>query len=156
MPGCGLSWNTIAAIGAMESDHGRHDGSVVGEDGTVSPAIYGIPLDGVNTAEIPDSDAGEIDGDATIDRAVGPMQLIPQTWRNWHTDGNGDGVEDPQNLDDSVMATANYLCRASTHLETESGWRGAVLAYNQSEDYAIGVARTAIGYAEALGISPAA
>ena len=64
------------------------------------------------------------------------MQLIPQTWRNWHTDGNADGVEDPQNLDDSVMATANYLCRASTHLETEAGWREAVLHYNQSEDYA--------------------
>ena len=150
-PGCGLSWNTIAAIGAMESDHGRHDGSVVGEDGTVAPAIYGIQLDGVNTAEIPDSDDGAIDGDPTIDRAVGPMQLIPQTWRNWHTDGNADGVEDPQNLDDAVMATANYLCRASTHLETESGWRGAVLAYNQSEDYATGVARTAIAYAEAIG-----
>ena len=49
MPGCGLSWNTIAAIGAMESDHGRHDGSVVADDGTVSPAIYGIALDGVET-----------------------------------------------------------------------------------------------------------
>jgi membrane-bound lytic murein transglycosylase B len=150
MPGCGLSWNTIAAIGAMESDHGRHDGSVVADDGTVSPAIYGIALDGVETADIPDSDGGEIDGDATVDRAVGPMQLIPQTWRNWHTDGNGDGVEDPQNLDDSVLATANYLCRASTHLDTESGWREAVLAYNRSEDYVTGVARTAIGYAEAV------
>jgi membrane-bound lytic murein transglycosylase B len=156
MPGCGLSWNTIAAIGAMESDHGRHDGSVVGDDGTVSPAIYGIPLDGIEVASIPDSDGGEIDGDPNVDRAVGPMQLIPQTWRNWHTDGNADGIEDPQNLDDSVMATANYLCRASTHLETESGWREAVLAYNQSEDYVTGVARTAISFAEALGTLPAA
>jgi membrane-bound lytic murein transglycosylase B len=155
MSSCGLSWNTIAAIGAMESDHGRHDGSVVADDGTVSPAIYGIPLDGVETANIPDSDGGEIDGDAEVDRAVGPMQLIPQTWRNWHTDGNADGVEDPQNLDDAVMATVNYLCRASTHLETESGWRAAVLAYNQSEDYVVGVARTAIGYAEAVGTPPA-
>lgn len=156
MPGCGLSWNTIAAIGAMESDHGRHDGSVVGDDGTVSPAIYGIALDGVTTADIPDSDGGEIDGDAAHDRAVGPMQLIPQTWRNWHTDGNADGVEDPQNLDDAVMATANYLCRASTHLEKEAGWREAVLAYNKSEDYLIGVARAAIGYAQDVGTLPAA
>ncbi len=150
MPSCGLSWNTIAAIGAMESDHGRYGGSVVGEDGTVSPAIYGIQLDGVTTAEIPDSDGGELDGDATIDRAVGPMQLIPQTWRNWHIDANADGVEDPQNLDDSVMATANYLCRASTALDTEDGWRSAVLHYNDSTDYAMAVARTAVGYADAL------
>ena len=27
MPECGISWNTIAAIGATESDHGRHGGS---------------------------------------------------------------------------------------------------------------------------------
>jgi hypothetical protein len=156
MTRCKLSWNTLAAIGAVESDHGRHDGSAVGDDGTVSPAIYGIPLDGVITAEIPDSDAGEIDGDATIDRAVGPMQLIPQTWRNWHTDGNADGVEDPQNLDDSVMAAANYLCRASSALDTEPGWREAVLAYNGSETYLTNVALTAVNYAKAVEGSPGA
>jgi membrane-bound lytic murein transglycosylase B len=153
---CHLSWNTLAAIGAIESDHGRHDGSVVSDDGTVSPAIYGIALDGEVTELIADSDGGEIDGDASIDRAVGPMQLIPQTWRNWHTDGNADGVEDPQNLDDSVMAAANYLCRASTALDTEQGWRNAVLAYNGSESYLEAVARTAAGYAEAVEGSPGA
>ena len=147
---CGLSWNTLAAIGATESDHGRHDGSAVGDDGTVAPAIYGIALDGVTTVAVADSDAGEFDGDATVDRAVGPMQLIPQTWRNWHVDGNGDGIEDPQNLDDAVLATANYLCRASTKLGAEAGWREAVLAYNASDTYVTRVAETAIGYQNAL------
>lgn len=154
MPECALSWNTIAAIGAVESDHGRHDGSTVGEDGTVAPPIYGVTLSGGEGVEhIPDSDAGTIDGDADYDRAVGPFQLIPQTWRNWHTDGNGDGVEDPQNIDDAAMATANYLCRAASGagvwLDTEAGWRIAIASFNSPPVYLDSVATYAVDYAHA-------
>jgi membrane-bound lytic murein transglycosylase B len=140
MPGCGLSWNTLAAIGYAESRHGTHDGSAVGADGTVSPPIVGIALAGGATANIPDSDGGEIDGDAEYDRAVGPMQLIPQTWRNWHVDANGDGVEDPQNIDDATLASANYLCRASGDMATESGWSLGISSYNSDPDYALIIA----------------
>jgi membrane-bound lytic murein transglycosylase B len=122
MPSCGLSWNTLAAIGYAESRHGTHAGSALAGDGTAVPPIVGIALDGASTAHIPDSDAGAVDGDASYDRAVGPMQLIPQTWRNWHVDANADGVEDPQNIDDATMASANYLCRASGDMATEPGW----------------------------------
>jgi membrane-bound lytic murein transglycosylase B len=146
MPACRLSWTTLAAIGEVESDHGRHGGSSIGVDGTVAPPIYGIALNGNGVALIPDSDGGTIDGDASADRAVGPMQLIPQTWRNWHTDGNGDGVQNPQNIFDAVMATANYLCRASTALDTESGWRAAISAYNSADSYLGKVARVAVRY----------
>ncbi|MCY7413747.1 MAG: hypothetical protein LH471_12050, partial [Salinibacterium sp.] len=31
-PGCSLGWNTIAAIGLVESDHGRYGGAEVGAD----------------------------------------------------------------------------------------------------------------------------
>jgi membrane-bound lytic murein transglycosylase B len=151
MPECGLSWNTIAGIGATESDHGRHGGSAVGADGTVTPPIYGVPLAGGEGVEhIPDSDGGALDGDAEFDRAVGPFQLIPQTWRNWHTDGNGDGVEDPHNIDDAAMATANYLCRVSIHIDTEEGWVAAVSGFNSPESYRDSVARYAVRYAEEL------
>lgn len=149
MPACGLGWTTLAGIGFVESDHGRHGGSTVGEDGTVTPPIYGIALDGDAAAHIPDSDGGEIDGDADFDRAVGPMQLIPQTWRNWHVDGNGDGVEDPQNIDDAVVATSNYLCRASGDMADRMGWRAGVLAFNGSDSYAQSVANAANRYREA-------
>jgi membrane-bound lytic murein transglycosylase B len=145
-PACQLSWTTLAAIGEVESDHGRHGGSSIGADGTVSPPIYGVALNGRGVALIPDSDGGAIDGDPTGDRAVGPMQLIPQTWRNWHTDGNGDGVENPQNIEDAVMAATNYLCRASTALQTESGWRAAISAYNSAGSYLGTVARVAVAY----------
>lgn len=145
-PSCRISWTTLAAIGRAESGHGSHGGSTIGADGTVSPPIYGIALNGKGTALIRDSDGGAIDGDADADRAVGPMQLIPQTWRNWHADGNGDGVEDPQNIDDAVVATANYLCRASTALDTQTGWRAAVSAYNTAPSYLAKVARFAVDY----------
>src|SRR5690606_37861250 len=94
---CGVSWTTLAAIGAVESDHGRHGGSSIGVDGRAVPEIFGVALDGNGVALIPDSDEGEVDGDDELDRAVGPMQFIPQAWRNWHIDGNMDGVADPHN-----------------------------------------------------------
>lgn len=145
-PECRISWNTLAGIGRVESNHGRHGGSQIGPDGTVSPPIYGPALDGKGVALIPDSDGGTIDGDPTADRAVGPMQMIPQTWRNWHIDGNGDGREDPQNIEDSVLAAARYLCRASTALDTEAGWRTAITAYNNATTYIDAVASAADAY----------
>ena len=151
MPECGISWNTIAAIGATESDHGRHGGSAAAADGTVSPPIYGVPLSGgAGVEHIPDSDGGSIDGDAEFDRAVGPFQLIPQTWRNWHVDGNADGVQDPQNIDDAALAAANYLCRSSGAMDTEDGWRAAISAYNSSESYLRNVAAAAVSYNAAV------
>ncbi|PWC04595.1 hypothetical protein DF223_14180 [Mycetocola zhujimingii] len=148
MPECGVGWNTIAAIGSTESDHGRHDGSSVDDAGTVSPPIYGVALDGDGNILIRDSDAGAIDGDATYDRAIGPMQFIPQSWNNWNVDANADGVADPHNLDDAAMATANYLCRVSGDLVTETGWQRAIRGYNPNDEYVATVARTGTLYAE--------
>lgn len=147
MPACALGWTTLAAIGFVESDHGQFGGSTIGPHGTVTPPIFGISLDGSASSHIPDSDGGKIDGDAKFDRAVGPMQLIPQTWRNWHVDGNGDGIQDPQNIDDAVVATSNYLCRASGDMAGRAGWRAGVLAYNGSHFYAQSVATAANRYA---------
>ncbi len=148
MPECGLDWATLAGIGATESDHGRHGGSHLDANGTAVPGIFGVALDGNGVALIPDSDGGAIDGDPDADRAVGPMQLIPEAWRNWHVDGGGDGVEDPQNIDDAVLAAANYLCRSST-FGTEDGWRAGIRSYNAPEVYLGTVARFAIRYADA-------
>jgi membrane-bound lytic murein transglycosylase B len=150
MPECGISWTTLAGVGRIESDHGRHGGSALDANGTAVPGIFGVPLVGVGTADIPDSDGGAIDGDPVADRAVGPMQLIPQTWRNWHVDAGADGVEDPQNIDDAALAAANYLCRSSGAMDTEDGWRAAISAYNSSDSYLRNVAAAAVGYTDAL------
>ncbi|MEF2978908.1 lytic transglycosylase domain-containing protein [Subtercola sp. YIM 133946] len=148
-PGCHLGWNTLAAIGSVESGNGTHADSSVGADGVVTPPIYGPALDGTGFALVPDSDGGAIDGDPTGDRAVGPMQLIPQAWRNWGTDANGDGVADPQNIDDATLATANYLCYAGGDLSTDAGWKKAVAAYNSATSYAVLVSQAANRFAAA-------
>ena len=146
---CGIGWNTLAGIGEIESRHGTIFGGRIAANGSATPPIFGIPLRGGAVANIPDSDEGAIDGDATIDRAVGPMQFIPEAWRNWHADGNADGVQDPQNIDDATLAAAGYLCRAGGNaLDTESGWRQAVLAYNGSNRYLADVIRYSTGYAD--------
>jgi membrane-bound lytic murein transglycosylase B len=145
-PDCGIGWNTLAAIGEVESRHGTIFGGRITANGDAVPAIYGVSLDGSSTAHIPDSDGGAIDGDPNGDRAVGPMQLIPQAWRNWHADGNGDGVQNPQNIDDETLSAAHYLCRAGGDMRTEQGWRTAVLAYNSSSSYVAEVIRYATAY----------
>ncbi|HEU4511571.1 MAG TPA: lytic transglycosylase domain-containing protein, partial [Nocardioidaceae bacterium] len=133
---CNLTWQLVAAIGRVESDHGRYGGNVLGEDGRSRPGIYGIPLDGSNgTAEIRDSDAGQYDDDQVFDRAVGPMQFIPQTWNIVGVDGDGDGARDPQDIDDAALATAVYLCSGDEDLSTYGGQKASVYRYNHSQEY---------------------
>ena len=144
-PSCGLGWNTLAALGAVESGHGTHGGSAIGADGTTSPAIIGPALDGGEYDAIADSDGGVFDGDTTHDRAVGPLQFIPQTWQRWGADGNGDGRADPQQIDDAALAAARYLCHGGSVTDA-AGWRAAVFSYNHVESYVDLVANTANEY----------
>ncbi|TPX01359.1 hypothetical protein FJ656_28100 [Schumannella luteola] len=146
-PGCRLRWSTLAAIGSVESGHGSHDGSVLGADGTVAPAIISIALDGRTTDAIRDSDGGALDGDARWDRAVGPMQFLPSTWARFGADGSGDGVADPQNLDDAALTAGRYLCFDGADLATDAGWIAAIASYNDTLDYNHLIADAAKRYA---------
>jgi len=145
-PDCGLGWNTLAAIGSIESGHGSHGGSVLGDDGWTTPRILGPPLDGNGNAAISDTDGGAWDGDTVWDRAVGPMQFIPDTWHRWGADGNADGIADPSQLDDAAVAAARYLC-ASGSMTTAEGWRAAIFSYNHLDSYVDEVAVIANKYA---------
>ncbi len=147
-PGCNLSWSLLAGVGLMESDHGRYDGAILARDGRSWPAIVGLPLNGVGpVAAIPDSDGGRLDGDTQWDRAVGPMQFIPQTWAAMGADGDGDGVSDPNDLDDAALAAGTYLCAGGGDLADGAARRVALLSYNASEAYAYVVASYADDYA---------
>ena len=133
---CNISWQLIAAIGRVESDHGRVNGNSLNGDGLATPGIFGIALDGSNgTTRITDSDAGLYDSDAKFDRAVGPMQFIPSTWRVVGVDADSDGERNPQDVDDAALATAVYLCSGDDDLSTEAGQRDAVFRYNHSQSY---------------------
>lgn len=147
-PGCGIAWTTLAGIAGVESRHGTHRGARVAADGTVAPPIRGIPLDGgPGVAEIPDTDGGTMDGDPVHDRAMGPLQFIPETWQRWGVDANGDGVVDPDNIDDAALTAGRYLCARGGDLTTEAGWRQALMAYNLSGQYLLDVRDRANTYA---------
>lgn len=146
-PGCGLGWNTLAAVGFIESGHGTHGGFSVRPDGNVSGRILGPRLDGQEFAAIADTDAGELDGDPLWDRAVGPFQFIPATWATFGVDGNGDGKADPHNMDDSALSAAGYLCASGRNLRSAAGWTAAVFAYNQSDSYVRSIHKAANSYA---------
>ncbi|WBM81585.1 lytic murein transglycosylase [Cryobacterium breve] len=145
-PGCRLGWSTLAGLGNIESGHGTHAGSALGTDGTARPGIFGPALDGSDFAAITDTDGGAWDGSAAWDRAVGPLQFIPATWQRWGADGNRDGVNDPQQIDDAALAAGRYLCNYGD-LALPDRWRAAVFAYNHVDSYVTAVAGYANTYA---------
>lgn len=144
---CRIDWSLIAAIGRVESDHGRFAGATLQADGTSAPPIIGPALDGHGFAFIGDTDQGRYDGDLTYDRAVGPMQFIPSTWASYSVDGNADGTASPLDINDAALGAAHYLCIAGGDLSTEAGKARAVLAYNHSDAYVAEVLALARGYA---------
>ncbi|MGW7354540.1 lytic transglycosylase domain-containing protein [Streptomyces sp. NPDC054784] len=130
---CGLPWELLAAIGKVESGQAR--GGAVDKAGTTLKPILGPVLNGAGFARITDTDSGVYDGDATYDRAVGPMQFIPSTWARWGADGNGDGRRDPNNIFDAALAAGEYLCAGERDLAVKADLDRAVLSYNQSQEY---------------------
>ena len=133
---CNLTWQLVAAIGRVESNHGRFGGNVLDDDGVAQPGIYGIALNGrKGTKAISDTDAGQFDGDTRWDRAIGPMQFIPSTWSIVGLDADGDAKRNPQDIDDAALATAVYLCSGKDDLSTVVGQRSAVFRYNHSQSY---------------------
>jgi membrane-bound lytic murein transglycosylase B len=153
-PACGVQWWAIAGISRVEGQHGTFGGAELDVLGNPTKLIIGIQLNGTNnTAVVGDSDGGALDGDPAFDRAVGPMQFIPQTWFRWAADGNGDGVATPFNLYDATLATARYLCASSGGLASDDGLRQAYFSYNHSLEYVERVLSFARGYERSLDLA---
>ena len=133
---CNVTWQLVAAIGRVESNHGRFGGSALDDQGVAQPGIFGLPLNGSSqTSVIRDTDAGQLDNDTAYDRAVGPMQFIPSTWSVVGVDADNDGQRNPQDIDDAALATAVYLCSGDNDLSTVAGQRASVYRYNHSTSY---------------------
>ncbi len=135
-PGCRIHWSALAAVGRVESGHARSGGASLTLAGDVTPRILGPRLDGNGFAYVADTDGGLYDGDTELDRAVGPMQFIPSTWKSLGEDGNGDGNRDPNNIYDAATAAAMYLCRSRQGLDADENLYNAALNYNRSTTYA--------------------
>ena len=152
-PACGIRWELLAGIATIESAHGTFGGAVVGPTGDTSRRILGPVLDGTleDTAVINDTDGGRLDGNAQYDRALGPFQFIPGTWRGFALDGDGDGVANPHNMYDGALSAAGYLCTTS-NVTSDSQIARSVLAYNQSGKYLADVTRAARRHITSLAL----
>ena len=149
-PTCGLSWEILAGIGLVESNHGRSGGSGNANwAGVATPAIYGPVLNGQDGFPvIKDTDHGVLDGDRLFDRAVGPMQFLPATWREYTAATVGSAAPNPENISDAASAAARYLCASDVDLRTPAGLVDALYGYNHSFAYVMNVITAAQRYAE--------
>jgi membrane-bound lytic murein transglycosylase B len=148
-PGCGVSWNLLAGIGRIESMHAN--GGATDSRGTAVRPIFGPALDGTlpgNEVIVQSRTAERV----TYARAMGPMQFLPGTWSRYASDGDGDGKADVQNLYDSSLAAARYLCSGNLNLRDQSHVMSSILRYNNSVAYARNVLGWAAAYA--TGVVP--
>jgi len=148
-PGCGMSWNLLAGIGRIESLHAN--GGATDTRGTAVRPIYGPTLDGTllgNEVIVQSRSANRV----MYARAMGPMQFLPGTWSRYASDGDGDGKADVQNVFDSSLAAARYLCSGGLNLRDPGQVMTAILRYNNSVAYARNVLGWAAAYA--TGVVP--
>ena len=131
---CNLEVSLLAAIGQVES--GNLAGRRLDSDHRPVPPVLGPVLDGSGGfAAISDTDRGQWDGDTSWDRAVGPMQFIPSSWRLSGVDLDSDGERHPQDIEDAAGAAMVYLCAGGADLSTTDGLRRAIFSYNHSDEY---------------------
>src|SRR4051795_8584279 len=104
----GVPWSVLAAIGSIESDHGR----------SRAPGVH----TGVNGHGC----------------CAGPMQFNlrdgpPSTWQRYRVDGNHDGATDVYDPEDAIPSAAHYL--HALLARADGNLRAAILAYNHSPAY---------------------
>ena len=74
--------------------------------------------------------------------AMGPMQFLPSTWRQYGVDGNKDGVANIMDPEDAIPAAAAYLEAGGA----PDDWYAALYTYNHAGWYVRKVLWVAEGY----------
>ncbi len=115
IPGCHLSWVTLAAVGKVTSDHGRAQGGQLGAAGVLSKPL--------GTVEVRDFYNKVV----STANAAGPMQLSPAIWGKYQTSASG-GTPDVQNIDDAALSTGRALCADGHDLSQGQTWWDSVSA----------------------------
>lgn len=103
---------------------------------------YGVPWQVLAAVNQVESDLGRNMGPSSAG-AVGWMQFMPDTWRQYGVDADGNGVADPWNAQDAIYSAAHYLAASGAGTDL----RGALLAYNHSEAYADRILQLTTSYA---------
>ena len=120
--GSGVPWTLLAAIGSIESDHGR----------SRAPGVRS----GVNRHGC----------------CAGPMQFNtrdgpPSTWERYGLDGNHDGSKDIYDPEDAIPSAAAYLSELARR--ARGNLNQAILGYNHSPAYVRVVRARARAYTRA-------
>jgi murein DD-endopeptidase MepM/ murein hydrolase activator NlpD len=63
--------------------------------------------------------------------ALGWMQFMPETWRQWGVDADGDGHLNPYSPQDAIFSAARYLHASGASRDLS----GAIFAYNHADWY---------------------
>lgn len=152
LPACGLRWNTVAGVGSVESAHGTLGGAGLDGEGVPDEPIIGPALDGTNGTRAIEAtpESVQFHGDDEWDHAVGPFQFLTSSWEVYGADGDGDGENNPDDIDDAARGAANHLCLTADGEErdlTADGWGTGVFSYNNSMAYVEKVRDIASSYA---------
>jgi hypothetical protein len=123
----GLPWPVLAAIGKLESDHGR----------STAP--------GVTSGTSPAGTAGPMQ--------LGIGGKAGNILARYAIDGTGDGIADVYNPADAIFTAANHLCRNGA--QGGADLRRAIAAYHHDDRYVTKVRQVAASY-EPPAPSPAA
>jgi NlpC/P60 family protein len=123
----GLPWSVLAAIGKVETDHGR----------SAAPGV----TSGANFAGA----AGPMQ--------IGIGGKAGNTFAGYAVDADGGGA-DVYNPIDAIFTAANYLCRNGAARGADVA--KAVFAYNHADWYVTKVLAIASGYAATQGLPPGA
>jgi hypothetical protein len=125
----GLDWAILAAIGKVETDHGRSQ--LPGVRAGVNCAGAAGPMQlGIGAGDHGCGDAGN-------------------AWATHGTDGNGDGRRDVYDPADAIPAAARYLDAAGA----PGDYRAALFAYNHAAWYVARILATAEHYRATAGAS---
>ncbi len=130
--GCDLGWPTVAALGAVLSNHGDTHGSKLDENGVSTIPLR--DLDPIRFAPVADTDQGRIDGTAEHDIPVGPMQIMPSRWAQYETAAEPGQTPNPDNIDDAALTVAKQLC-VMGDLKSPDGWDNAVKNINADPEF---------------------
>ncbi|MGX6511458.1 hypothetical protein [Rhodococcus sp. SJ-2] len=128
-PECGLSWHLLAAIGRLESNHADNGRTDV--LGTLAAAR------------------------TTPDGRVGPMQLPAGAWERFPSDGNADGVTDPQNVFDATLAAGAWACADGAPARDEAGEARVAAMFDPSPEYLANVQKWSAAYKKGAEVAPA-
>ncbi len=133
-PTCGLRTQVLAAMGHVGS--ASLEGRALDENHRALPPVYGAAGLSAGSGRSADTDDGSLDAKAAYDRPVGPLAFLVPTWQVAGADGDGDGLRDPQDIEDAAVSAAYFLCLGGRDLGEERGLRTALLSYHHSTAYA--------------------